>query len=161
MITEALVLMGVTALALLAALTFGGVEAVRKIRFRLEYNRDWKLALIEHELWTNLNDLLYTTPPVTNHRHNVHCPTCGRFSKRVMGFSHVVECKVHGTQVRWADMPVDWATVPVTEGVTLSLEPMPVTAEISIIDTTDTGPIWIADIEEMLELESLQGAPNR
>jgi hypothetical protein len=36
-----------------------------------------------------------------HYRHNIHCPVCGRFAKRVEGFPDgVSDCKVHGVRMR-------------------------------------------------------------
>lgn len=88
-------------------------------------------------------------PQVTNYRHNIHCPSCGRFSKRVWGSSLVVECKVHGVEIRWKDVPADWAQKPVTPEVVIRELP---TLELEVI----TGPIPVM-ITEPLHEEPLIG----
>lgn len=47
-------------------------------------------------------------PPARNHKHNVHCPTCGRFSAKRTEFgpnTRAMECRYHGLFVR---MDIAW-----------------------------------------------------
>lgn len=92
-------------------------------------------------------------PP--SNRHNLHCPSCGRFARRVLdGNDTVVFCSVHEMQVVWKDIPVDWATEPTVhiEGVPVHHEVVSAEAELIL---PMTGPIDIIKPDQ-LSLEQLQ-----
>lgn len=95
-----------------------------------------------------------------NYRHNVHCPTCGRFARRLDPASPtIVVCAVHEVQVRWKDIPVDWAnSVAFVEGQSVQImpihlaEPVELTT-VMVSDLSGPIPIIVPDDLSMLELE--------
>lgn len=148
-------LLGFTLLALFASSTLG---IYLLIRHRLAIRTEVKQLLIEEHLEDVLDKLeeVIHPPKVVNHRHNIHCPSCGRFAKRVLGMGSVVECKHHGVQVRWKDMPIDWAVIPLAEGVTLSTQPVVVSEALPWDEPLPiTQPIPILIPDDLSELEEL------
>lgn len=133
--------------------------------------RDWPLAIAEDKARLQLmfDDMPEIKKP--NYRHNVHC-TCGKFAKRVvMGgiiVENAVECHQHGVVIRWQDVPIDWAILPVThiDDVHISIAPtgpievMPAMGHIELDETEPepikdfTGSIAIV-IDDQLALSSL------
>jgi len=123
MLILALIALGLAGIGLLAASVYGVIELIWYIQARMVFSRLWDEAHTEHALYERLNKLLYLKPK-PNYRHNIHCPSCGRFAKRVWGMDTVVECHVHAVQFREWDVAVDWATVPLAPGVTLVTDPI-------------------------------------
>lgn len=156
-ITIGLVAMGCAGLGVTSAGFFGVREGIIWLRDKAEAKMVQQQLGVEESLNLALDDVMaekiyiYSTP-VTSKRHNIHCPSCGRFSKRVMGLDNVVECKAHGIQVRWKDIPVDWAAIPVAEGVTLNTGPITLPTPLPLFSAPtplDDAPI---DHREMIQL---------
>lgn len=100
---------------------------------------------------------LERTEPPRNWRHNLHCPRCGRFSRRVFpGDDTVVECAAHSVQVRWKDIPVSWQEQILLVGE----EVVPVTTSpVSVVAVAAPEPIAALpeDGDDLRDLE-LMGA---
>jgi hypothetical protein len=90
-----------------------------------------------------------------NYRHNVHCPACGRFSRRVFGHDDIVECSKHEIQVVWKEVPVDWAVQPsaFVEGIFITEQHIHAEQEVTLLPLT--APIDIV-VPDTLSLEQLQ-----
>jgi rubredoxin len=144
------ILLGITFFALLFSIGLGGWQLFNYIEIKLQKRalivEAYEIAVIEDQLHEVMIEMFYRPEPVTNYRHNIHCPLCGRFSKKVMEMDDVVDCHAHGIQVRWRDIPVDWASIPVAPGVqfmnvleSASYETMmvPLTQPIDIITTPE------------------------
>lgn len=146
-LTIGLIALAGAGLGIILASFFGVLRAIDVYLQRRDAKRTYAEALIEDRLVEALNELYYApSTPAVNHRHNIHCPSCGRFSKKVLDMTDVVECKVHGVQVRWKDMPVDWAIQPVAEGVTIVTGPIniihqPLGVELPAEPALDMQPI--------------------
>lgn len=69
-----------------------GTDEVPEHRARVEILSEWR----EQEHATE----------VKRHRHNVHCPCCGRFARAVPGMPGVSDCVVHGKAVRATPTPL-------------------------------------------------------
>jgi len=141
----AFIALGAAGLGLLASSTAGLLSLYWWLKDRRELAAEHEAALIEHSLHEALLELQFPDPPAPNYRHNIHCPGCGRFAKRVLGMDNVVECKHHGVQVRWNDLPIDWISTPVS-GVKVYVDPHPVTAPIALIPIT--APIDLPVLDE-------------
>jgi hypothetical protein len=113
-----------------------------------------EVAIVEdsiHERLITAEIEIHGPEKVPNYRHNIHCPLCGRFSKRVFGLNDVVECSAHGVQVRWRDIPTDWASVPLYDRAIMTVEPVyanklvglvPITQPIDIIVPDDLSDLY-------------------
>lgn len=102
----------------------------------LVVRRNRKIEHIEQQLLEALDEKMIEVhcPPEKpkNYRHNIHCPKCGRFSKRFEGSDVIVICKAHDLQVRWQDVSIDWISKPLLEKTNYITEP------IMVQNTTDT-----------------------
>ena len=138
LLTLGVAALGVAGLGLAVSTVMGSVQLAGHLRQRSHERAEARgfaqaLALAQEEatLLDQLrNDIMvlemeYQFPdkPV-NYRHNLHCPTCGRFARRVFEGDDVLFCSVHEMQVDWKHMPVDWASAPSVhvEGVTIHTE---------------------------------------
>lgn len=138
------VLLGVALVALAVSTVLGLIQLHGHLRQRSGLRRAQTEALAIDGLRTELmvmeweHELAERSP---SYRHNVHCPKCGRFSRRIFEDEVVVFCSVHEMVVDWKAMPVDWANtlVPVEDGswASITIEPAPV-----------TGPILLAPVTE-------------
>lgn len=113
--------------------------------------------LIRNDLIQLEEELLNPEPEVkANYRHNLHCPVCGRFSSSIgADVKSAMGCKLHGIQVRWEEMPIDWAIAPlaVIEGVRIRTQAIPV-MQPRQLTTPLTGAIDIIfPHDDELELE--------
>lgn len=112
------------------------------------------LDLLRNDIMVLEMEYQFPDKPV-NYRHNVHCPVCGRFARRVFEGNEVVFCKVHEMQVDWKHMPVDWASAPsrFVEGVVVHQETIS-SFEAKTIQIV-TAPIAVL-ILDTFSLEQLQ-----
>lgn len=143
-------LFGLSILGLLTAMTMvmgkGIISVMQYYARRVEVAQAYEVAVIEdvlHEALVVVEEEIHN--PTPSYRHNIHCPTCGRFAKRVFGYDNVVNCHKHGVTVRWKDFPVDWAVQAIAPGVTLVREPSLTTQEIAIIPVTAEMEIIVPD----------------
>lgn len=86
---------------------------------------------------------------VRNYRHNLHCPRCGRFARRIFpGENAAVSCSVHAVQVRWMDIPVEWGktVAAVAQGVTVT------TAPVQIVEPREFLPIVLGELTEPIDI---------
>lgn len=157
-----LTLLGATGVALVASLALGASQVISLLRQRHALAQCQLEAQAIDQLRTDIMilEMEYQFPdkPV-NRRHNLHCPVCGRFAKRMLHDSDsVVVCAKHDMQIVWKAIPVDWAEPEhiTVSGVTITTEVVqPETA--AILLPALTGPIPIIDYDWIApELEAAQ-----
>lgn len=93
--TQGLILFAAAAAALLAAAAAGGYyEVAPRVAYRT------RLRVLRREVAAAAAE--FAARPPAPHRHNVHCPTCGRFARHTSTSSRGVwsVCKVHGVRLR-------------------------------------------------------------
>lgn len=153
-----LVCLGVAALGILACL-----YQLARARWREHRRRQWDRARVAHleavEALAIANDVVRNelmvlempVPKPPNYRHNLHCPTCGRFSARVTGLpDSVVECHAHGVVVRV--MPVDWSgPIPIITAVAVPITFVAI--PVQPVAITDGLVIEFPTNDPVLELE--------
>lgn len=106
---------------------------------------------VAHE---HVAEAVYIPAAPQSRRHNIHCPKCGRFSKRWHGLDYIMVCKVHDVQMRW----VEGLVIPqnlVIEGATLHTQPIIVPAFVADIIHPVTEPIDILVPDDLAELDEL------
>lgn len=145
--------MGIAVLAMIAA-SLGAIiqfEVTPSDIYRKLSQRYWARKVNEA-----ISHLEPEPLPIPNYRHNIHCPSCGRFAKRVFQSNEMVECKHHGVLIRWKDLPVDWISRPIAPGVTLQVEIVPAIEPIEFKEVSlSTGPIPIIIVpNDLSEFES-------
>lgn len=161
--SNALIFLGLTIIGLGFAIYYGLKELGYKIqdaRYAQAKELAYEEAITEDLIRNDLLQLaleLADPPAKPNYRHNLHCPCCGRFSARVIpDSSSVMACSKHGMQVRWEEMPIDWAVpMPVIDWApTVQIQVIPKTMDLE----PATGAIdLIFPHDDELELE-LMGA---
>lgn len=119
--------------ASIGAITEGIVVLRERSRQREIKQREEAIELVVEDLNKDLVKVFFPNVPPPRRRHNIHCPTCGRFAKKVWDSEVVVECAKHGVEVRWKDIPADWASKPVAPQIAIS----PITGPVSIIVRND------------------------
>lgn len=94
----ALAVMGASvALAATSSVLFYRWDFAPWRRARAELVEAIEVAEVEDEL----RDVLIQVEQRVHYRHDVHCPVCGRFSRRVEGFpDQFSDCGEHGIQMR-------------------------------------------------------------
>lgn len=142
--------LGLAGLGIIFSIAGGISQAISHVRRRKYEAHTGEIQIIQSTLEQALDDQLYLEPPHRN-RHNIHCPKCGRFAKRVLDHDDITDCKVHGVQVRWREMPVDWALFPVTQGVTMVMD----TPFIDELFAPSTGPLPIIIPDDLSDLIAL------
>lgn len=146
-IQGSLLLLGVAGLGILTAGFFAVYESVIKHNNKKRTITEEKLNEVLDQVMMEV--LFPEVEPIKNYRHNIHCPSCGRFAKMVLNSHTIVECKAHGVQVRWKDIPVDWATNTATGEIpTISTPHQELGVEIPL-----TGPINIIVPDDARELD--------
>lgn len=105
---------------------------------------------LEEILDTLSIEVLHAKPK--NYRHNIHCPTCGRFSKKVWGTTSVIECSKHGVEVVWKEVDVEWLSRPISETeVFWNVDLMDTSPHTIIPEMTDSLDIVIPDYVDNIQ----------
>lgn len=155
-------LLGATGIGLMASLSLGAVQLLEILKKRRTLGQCQVEAQALDQLRTDLMilEMEYQFPDKpASRRHNLHCPVCGRFAKRLLHDSEsVVVCVKHDMQIVWKSIPVDW-TVPehtTVNGVLVTTEVVqPETA--AILLPVLTGPVPIVDYDWIApELENVR-----
>lgn len=165
LLTLGVAALGVAGLGLTVSTVMASVQLAGHLRQRAVARDEFRALASAQEEATVIdllrNDIMvlemeYQFPerPV-NYRHNVHCPKCGRFARRVFEGNDIVFCKVHEMQVDWKHMPVDWASAPSVsiQGVIVHAEAVAGFDADVIHPVTEPIPLLIPDT---LSLEQLQ-----
>jgi hypothetical protein len=153
-----MVLLVLALLAFAYSGTLGTIQAVTYLRIR---HLQSKQEAVEETLNLALDQTMVEVfcpdvePPKPNYRHNIHCPSCGRFAKKFEGSTTIVICKVHEMQVRWQDEPIDWLSKPVTEGVIVSYDNPLDMLEFEMAMMPLTEPLDIIIPDDLTELYEL------
>lgn len=123
-------------LALLATSIGIGLRELR----RKSLERRWASAREEHEVELQeealalnevVDELRELDRKINHFRHNVHCPSCGRFSKQAEGWpAGVADCSAHGIGLRTNSL--------ITGPIAIILQPLDeVAAELPPPETSD------------------------
>ncbi len=133
-LSEAYVLFGATVVVLAVALSLGVTQLTLFIAFKI---LDWRerKALIEIiEEAEAIDDLVEEIREldrkINHYRHNIHCPSCGRFARQAEGWPDgVAQCSLHGIGIR---------TGPPTGGIPIIVQPLEeVLMDIPALETSD------------------------
>jgi hypothetical protein len=133
-LSEAYVLFVVTVVILAASLIYGAVELSLFILAKVRAKRE-EIELIEiieeavaiDELVEEIREL---DRKVNHFRHNIHCPSCGRFARQAEGWPEgVAQCGLHGIALR---------TSPYTGSIPIIVQPLEeVLMDIPALETSD------------------------
>jgi len=146
-----MIALGVASLALAAVgAAVSAALATREAR-RYLLHRAWRRAEVEHLEMLHeqaLAEDAVTTAVVEleqrvhRYRHNIHCPTCGRFSRQAEGWPEgVADCGLHGIGLRTlphtGSIPIVVTEIPDHEVLAVEVVPDEPVFELTLTEAPD------------------------